>query len=105
MNFKIGQKVVCVNASPGKACACPSNLTEGAIYTVSGFSEATDGDIGVIVAEAEPLGSCLNPQGYVLMHVGWLPMRFRPLIERKADMEARQTLFNDLLKTRETVDG
>ncbi len=96
--FRIGQKVVCVDASPSQYGCCESALEKDAIYTISGLPNRR----GVIVAEVKMPSCELFPQG----HAGWRIERFRPLVERKADMEARKALFNKWLASEEvTVDG
>lgn len=48
-NFKIGQKVICIDAAPR---LLPSTLVKGKIYTIKGFV----GDAAVLLEEIESNG-------------------------------------------------
>jgi hypothetical protein len=75
MTFRIGQKVVCIDAQ----CAAGFDWygfppTEGAVYTVAGFGR--NPVYGHEVIKIAELG---HPWGYK-------PRRFRPVVERKTDI-------------------
>lgn len=78
--FKVGQKVVCVDASPttsGLRCA----LTEGFVYTVSGIEDfELQGVGGIYVAEATGIDDAFH-------HPAFRITRFRPAVERKTSIE------------------
>ena len=80
MAFRVGQKVVCVNAAnifaPGSA-----PLVEDAIYTVRSIERRSGGE-GVALVEiiGEPWDGGGFPE--VMFHTH----RFRPVVERKTDI-------------------
>lgn len=91
MAFCVGQKVVCVDASPKRPDYYPGfrlrgvmdGLQEGAIYTVSGFeNHPLDGKLLLVLMEIKrprrPGPFCLD---------GYDARRFRPLVERKTSIE------------------
>lgn len=92
MNFRVGQRVVCVDASPRRFPSSP--LVIGEIYTITGIFPNFP---SVTVAEARGL----NCRGDF-----WAD-RFRPLVERKTDtgMAILKSILADAenYKVRETV--
>jgi hypothetical protein len=80
--FRVGQKVVCVDAGP---CdwTYQSMLTLGQVYTIRNFDRR-----GAPLLDG--IADFLRSDGEV---VGWRKERFRPLTEKKTDMEARNELF------------
>lgn len=82
MAFRVGQKVVCVNATDGYGSLYGAGYThglrEGAIYTISKITDETF----VSVAEIK-VG-------------GWRADRFRPIVEKKTDI----SIFTAMLKTK-----
>lgn len=77
MTFRVGQKVVCIDA---KFRDYPCPLREGAIYAVRGFNTGYDnGGIGVLLEESQ---GGVRPSGE---ERGFYLDRFRPLIERSTD--------------------
>lgn len=89
--FRIGQKVVCVDASACRDRGIISSLKEGRIYTIISISSYRDrdNDRGLQVAEAE----ARVPSGF------FKARRFRPVVEKKTDI----SIFTEILR-RETVD-
>lgn len=87
MTFRIGQKVVCVDASVHGPDSI--RLCKGAIYTVGDIDPARDrfDEIGLIVCEIE-----------MKRHNGWSASfrasRFRPVVERKTDI----SIFTEILR-------
>lgn len=79
--FRIGQKVVCVNAGePRWAKRRPKDappLHKGAIYTVSGRGRDGNGDRIIFLDELPAEGRTW---------IGYDPERFRPVVERKTDI-------------------
>lgn len=73
MNFRVGQKVVCVDASPGKHGYAPRYVNKGEIYTVSRLTVSNDGP-ALRLIEVN-----FDPQDWLLCK------RFRPLIEKSTD--------------------
>jgi hypothetical protein len=78
MMFRVGQKVVCVNASTCSYGSVCGELTKGRIYEVSGFKHWSDGDCYVYLVGVQE---------------SWHPDRFRPIVERKADISALKALL------------
>lgn len=97
MAFRVGQKVVCVDASGAR------ELTKGGIYTF--IRCCTDdrhlggGCDGVLVAEAAPIPVARGKAPYC----SFVPTRFRPLVERKSSTGTGFTILDDIRK-RETVE-
>jgi deoxyribodipyrimidine photolyase-like uncharacterized protein len=72
MNFRVGQRVVCVDAKPRFYSTC--HLIEGAIYTIVGFREFSPRWRAAWVAEVQSQSKN-----------GFFADRFRPVVERKTD--------------------
>lgn len=84
--FRVGQKVVCVDAGPTDA-GLPSILTKDAVYTIASIKEFWGG-LGVRLIE-------ITLPDYAPRHVNaWKAERFRPVVERKTDI----SVFTQLLK-------
>jgi hypothetical protein len=80
--FHVGQKVVCVDASPWfGAPHLAHTLTKGSVYTVKDYSP-----------------SDFTEPSLMLCEVAWPPWmfarRFRPVIERKTDISVFTQLLN-----------
>jgi hypothetical protein len=87
--FRVGQKVVCVDAS-GRAAGY---VSDGKIYTVRALSfgyDCSDGLPGIHLC-----GVSGGQRPFGRGEAGFHPRRFRPLTEKKADMEARRALFRE----------
>ena len=86
MTFRVGQKVVCVNANGA------DTLTKNAIYTIkctAGYGVLSLDDTfgpGVLLNEAEP------NQG----DSGFDSRRFRPVVERKTSIELFHQIRRDV---------
>jgi hypothetical protein len=78
MTFRVGQKVVCVDASPGERSG-ERSLTKGAVYIVTGLPHRH----GMFVCGAP------TPNPF-----GWDFSRFRPVVERKTDI----SIFKKMLR-------
>ena len=80
MTFRVGMKVVCVNAAPDEGRFLLDGerpLIEGDVYTISGFPVP-------LGYHAEPVVSLLEqprPDG-----AGWRVGRFRPAVEPKQEV-------------------
>jgi hypothetical protein len=80
MNFRVGQKVVCVDAKRSDR-----RLEKGAEYQISEvFWIDSVGELGVGIAGV--------PSGHPVR--GWRSSRFRPIVERKTDI----TVFTEILR-------
>lgn len=85
-NFRVGQKVVCVDASGSP------NLKGGSVYTVSALDlspgislfDGAVAQVGVLLIEAKPTFA-----------KSFDARRFRPVVERKTDI----SIFKDMLNT------
>ena len=88
--FRVGQKVVCVNAgvvgsTPGDMAPWePSEeVFEGRVYTVAGsFANPDTGEPMVRLYEVRRCISAIRSWG----HDGYYAIRFRPVTERKTDI-------------------
>ncbi len=90
--FRIGQKIVCVDAANRKFGGIP--LVEGKIYTIRGFCENIHGEIGLLLEEVKASYPPLeNGQ-----ERGFYQNRFRPVVERKTDI----SVSTKMLKTERT---
>jgi len=76
-NFRVGQKVVCVDDSPGKGTGRAPTFSKGEVCEVT---------------RLEPLYECVavgvNGEDWT-----WHPSRFRPVVERKTDI----SIFTQML--------
>jgi hypothetical protein len=73
MTFHIGQKVVCIDNSPGYAHGDPCPLALKTVYVVLAIKAGPDGRLG--------LSTNGDPGIY------WSTTRFRPLVERKSETD------------------
>lgn len=94
MTFRVGQKVVCVDAS-----GLPSfmaKLIEGKIYTVRGFvlGICRDWSIG----DGVTLMEMKNPPTPCGQENGFDPSRFRPIVDRTTDI----SIFTAMLTPNKT---
>lgn len=80
MMFRIGMKVVCIDATPRKIPVAV--LQKGAIYTIVALPYCPDGEHGVELAEVESQAI-----------FGFWKDRFRPLVERKTSIEIFQRML------------
>ena len=78
--FRVGQKVVCVDASCVASGLAFSPLSEGGIYTI----RAADVLMGVLLVEVP----CPSP------FVAFRPERFRHAVERKTDISIFTAMLN-----------
>jgi hypothetical protein len=108
MAFRVGQKVVCVDASGGfrnmlGEVVDTNELTLGAIYTVRWVGIRDSEDFGIRV-EGIVRGSA--PKGYRASNAGddvpFAATKFRPLVSRKTDISCFTVLLNPS-KERENV--
>lgn len=92
--FRIGQKVVCVDASPGRI-SLRQHLSLGVVYTIRGLDTEDRRSLNLLL------------EGFADVYVtpwkepvGWGSWRFRPVVEKKTDI----SVFTEILR-RETIDG
>lgn len=97
MAFYVGQKVVCVDASPCRH-RLRHSLTHGAIYVIAGF-DTEDPSITNLHLEGDEV---VFQPGWDAP-VGWSPDRFRPVVERKTDISIFKAMLNPAKKAAETV--
>ena len=94
--FRVGQKVVCINAGllPGWRCfdgwLDNDAPTEGAIYTVTSVHADHDGDMVLHLAEIRRGPIARREWGEA---VGYGIARFRPVVERKTSIEIFQKML------------
>lgn len=81
-DFRIGQKVVCVNAKPrpGTGWIFWGPPVVGAIYTVAGHCVSRWGDVCITLSE---------------MDGQYRAVRFRPVVERKTDIGIFTRMLTD----------
>lgn len=94
-NFRVGQKVVCVDAGVGVSGYVPP-IKNGAVYTITKITSGHSGrgpDVGLQFAEVQTMPEF--PQGYT-------HSRFRPVVERKTSIEVFKAMLN---KPRVSVDA
>jgi hypothetical protein len=81
-NFRVGQKVVCVDDVPREGGNC--RVKYGHVYTVAAIGMSTRNRPFLIVAEIDP-----SP------YEGWHRDRFRPAVERKTDISIFTRMLTD----------
>lgn len=101
MNFRVGQKVVCVDddwsrLSQVHRCCAPNRPSRGNTYTIRAMSYVVDGRQTVLLEEIK--------NGIVEWKAPWGKQepafyigRFRPLVEKKTDI----SIFTEMLKTKQ----
>lgn len=97
MAFRVGQKVVCVDAggdldgrSPG-IWAKGEEIVDGQIYTIhSMFPHPADGVLCLRLHEVKRDPAALIMWG----HDGYAASRFRPVVERKTDISIFTAMLN-----------
>jgi hypothetical protein len=86
-NFRVGQKVVCVNDSMS-AYGVTSPLKKGSVYTVSDVMFGTSWrgpDTGLILVGVPCVAQFVR---------GYSASRFRPVVERKTDISIFKAMLN-----------
>jgi hypothetical protein len=90
MTFRVGQKVVCIDASGGALnWGGKRRPVLGAVYTVRSVYRQEDEPEGILLEE---IINQLHPCGD---EYGFRARRFRPIVERKTDI----SIFTAMLKT------
>jgi hypothetical protein len=96
MNFRVGQKVVCVDASHAPGCSRwgspESVLTAGAVYTVREIGLNARGTAGVRLQERVLRGVYYHTRFEDNFYGAW---RFRPAVERKTDISIFTKMLTD----------
>lgn len=108
MTFRVGMKVVCVDASSagieGAGLGAPEHLRVGAVYTIRWVGECPYEPwryLGPTVRLGEVYRvNEFNPEWN---DMPFLARRFRPLIERKTDISILRALLVPGAKIRETA--
>jgi hypothetical protein len=95
--FRVGQKVVCVDASGRRPWWDDEAPIEGRVYTIARIFF----DIDCEVLEFVELKRCQRSRGWHGCDIGYDARRFRPIVERKTDI----SVFTKMLtpKKRELV--
>ena len=98
-NFKIGQKVVCIDAS---SITDVTKLIEGKIYTVRGFTcKCCTGIYVSEVINSVDLCACFGCRGYWVHEFGYKIERFRPVQYDNISSE----LVSEFKEIKETSDS
>lgn len=84
MTFRVGQKIVCIDASQSMTTTHVAPLLQGAIYTVADIIRAKDDSVGLMLFEIPSKG----PDW-----IGYDPDRFRPLVDQEPDI----SIFTEML--------
>lgn len=87
MTFRVGQKVVCVDASERILPLCGLRL--GEVYTVRGYGPLEFECRGVLLVEID---SRFSDE---FEDMGFFEDRFRPIVERKTELPASLTALLD----------
>lgn len=92
MTFRVGQKVVCVDASggPGRWIGDEA-LERDSIYTIHSLFIHPKGSTCVRLVEVKRSIDCVIEHG----HDGYGAWRFRPVVERQTDI----SVFTEILRT------
>ena len=101
-NFRIGQKVVCVDDAPeeGRAWKGGESPTEGSVYTIRSIHF----DNGVQILGFEEIErSDYSKQFWKDQNLGYLARRFRPVVERKTDISIFRALLTPSKEKVETA--
>lgn len=109
MNFRVGQKVVCVNDrmadnariwDPQTVC-----VISGRVYEVREVGLDVSGAPGIRVFGAELTGDHGAVTHKSFRDAFWNASRFRPIIERKTDISIFQEIARSVTKQKENVCG
>lgn len=95
-NFHVGQKVVCVDGKfHPDFCDVPCLPVEGAVYTIRAIELMT-----AVTGERSPIIKLVEIVNPVMEweigdeEFGFVPRRFRPLVERKTDISLFKAMLN-----------
>ncbi len=97
MNFRVGQKVVCVDDSVVVGFPKGGMLMRGHVYTVRQIGTTVRGEVGVHLNEvrltSEP--GCVGiVSGKPYIDAFYRAARFRPAVERKTDISIFTAILN-----------
>jgi hypothetical protein len=86
MTFRVGQKVVCVDADSGRGgWLRGEELHNNRVYTIASIGiDPSDGESVVELIEVRRLRTHRAPDGWDFS--GYAARRFRPIVERKTDI-------------------
>lgn len=95
MNFRVGQKVVCVDMNTyGRLSRWKGERVPNAdqVYTIRAVFVSDDGldEVGVLLEEIR------NPINWTGQEFGFLASRFRPVVERKTDISTFTKILDDV---------
>lgn len=95
MTFRVGQKVVCVNADrwplwAKNSCVLP---VHGRVYTVRDIWSFSKGPV-IYLDEIKNPACCVNDDSGALIEPGFPALRFRPVVERKTDISIFTSMLN-----------
>lgn len=93
--FRVGQKVVCVDASQPRITGNKHDLKKGAIYTVAAAGLIHPSDVKEL--------PCILVEELPDHTDGLWQHRFRPIVEHKTDISIFKRLLVPSSKIRETV--
>lgn len=94
MNYKIGQKVVCINNTPHPGRRWTGDIpVVGRVYTVAGFTASLYDDAPCFLLEEIKNRSFIYHKfKKVRIDMGYRTTRFRPVVEKKTDISELQKL-------------
>lgn len=93
MTFRVGQKVVCVDATPSLGWGGANRPVKGRVYTVRAVRPNSDDDgktLAILLREVVNPVSHRHGDEY-----GFRAHRFRPVVSRKTDI----SIFKEILNT------
>ncbi len=96
MTFRVGQRVVCVDAeahgryTPWAHSGELDGLRRGAIYTIRKIGIYNESPIVLLEEISRPTRGGWEHYG----EIGYHPARFRPIVERKTSIEVFQRMLN-----------
>jgi hypothetical protein len=95
VNFRIGQKVVCIWQYSRGMDDCPSIPQKGQVYTVRGFSDAPyrPDELAIYLEEVVNPPFDYSPGWDWTGEPSFMACRFRPVVERKTDI----SIFTEML--------
>jgi hypothetical protein len=97
MNFRVGQKVVCVEDRFSARCRIdiPALPVKGQTYTVRGVYGHANGQMIWLEEIANPL-CVLDDVGGAPIEPCWPSCRFRPAVDRKTDISTFTKILDDV---------
>jgi hypothetical protein len=94
--FRVGMKVVCVDANPRGRWVRGEELRENGVYTITAMH--VDDDADLILHLAEVKRSATAKRQWRDARLGYGAFRFRPIQERKTDISFAHEILRKVTK-------